>query len=49
MYTIPALEERIKNKANIIYDNEKKEHYTLVDFNMVEKFVPQNLYKVMNK
>lgn len=31
----------------ILYDNELKEHYILVEFNNIQKFVPYNIYKVI--
>ena len=34
------------NKLDVKFDEEKKEYYALVDFNSVQKFVPNSIYKV---
>lgn len=33
-------------KLKLLFDEESKEHYTLVDFNSVQKFVPNDIYQV---
>lgn len=33
----------------VYYDEPKKEYYTLVKFNAIEKFVPNNLYRFVQK
>lgn len=46
LYTCPQIQQKLQTGEGILFDEEKKEHYALVDFNLVEKFVPQSLYKV---
>lgn len=51
MPIVPCLSlEKLKStQLDLIYDEKKDEYITQIDFNGVEKFVPNHLYQLVHK
>ncbi|CDW78148.1 ubiquitin carboxyl-terminal hydrolase family protein [Stylonychia lemnae] len=51
-YVVPQLQENLlNNNINqvLFYDESSKEHYSLVEFNSAKKFVPNEIYKMVQR
>jgi hypothetical protein len=49
MKVCPSLQEKLKDSSQIMFDEEKKEHYALVGFKDAQKFVPNDIYQKVHE
>lgn len=47
--TCPTLQQQLLRSEEIKQDEESKEYYTMVKFNSIEKFIPQDYYRMVHE
>lgn len=45
----PEIDSNVLKTISLKYDPINNEHYTLVDFKSIRKFIPNNIYQVIIK